>query len=250
VLCPGKPQTMQFVKDVLDEVMELFPGETIHIGGDECPRTRWKTCPDCQALIQREGLKNEDAMQNWFTRQVMAYLHDHGRRLQGWNEIMHGGELPDDVIVQQWNDAKAAITAARDGNDVVVSPTKYCYFDYPYTTTPLRKVYAGEPTPPELAATEFERHILGMQANLWTEWRPTDASCDEFTWPRLAALAEVGWSGKDARDVDDFMRRMSESHYRRLATRGLGAPSTQPADVIEQELARRGDIVEEPKKKR
>ncbi len=230
VLCPGKETTFEFVQNVLLEVMDLFPGKVIHLGGDECPRTRWKTCPSCQARIKSEGLKNEDALQNYFTRRMMKFLEDHGRRMQGWNEIMKGGKLPPEVIVHQWNDSSVAVAAAKDGNDVVDSITTYCYFDYDYRTTPLEKVYKFDPMPAGLNE-EQAKHILGGQANLWTEWKPTELSDDQFTWPRMIAMAEVLWSPKEGRSYDEFMSRMEAKHYDRLANLGLGAQGTPKDDI-------------------
>ena len=230
VLCPGKESTFEFMQNVLTEIMDLFPSKVIHLGGDECPRTRWKTCPNCQARIKSEGLANEDALQNYFTRRMMKFLADHGRRMQGWNEIMHGGKLPPEVIVHQWNDPKVSVAAAKDGNDVVDSLTTYCYFDYDYNTTPLAKVYKFDPMPEGLT-DEQAKHILGGQANLWTEWKPTELGDDQFTWPRMIAMAEVLWSPKDGRDFEDFQARMEAKHYDRLANMGLGAKDTPKEQI-------------------
>lgn len=232
VLCPGDPETFSFLEDVLSEVIALFPSRSIHIGGDEVDKTSWKKCALCQALMRREGLKNEDELQSWFTLRIAAFLKSKGRRLQGWNEIMRGGKLPQDAIVQQWDQPGAAVEAARAGNDVVVSQTGWTYFDYSYDTTPLRKVYEAEPTPAALSPDEA-RHILGAQAQLWTEVRVDDASADSFIWPRLIALAEVCWSPREARNWDDFERRLNTSHIARLALRGLGEAATSPARVQE-----------------
>ncbi len=230
VLCPGKPTTFTFLEDVLSEVIALFPSRSIHIGGDEVDKTSWKKCARCQALMKREGLKNEDELQSWFTLRIAAFLRSKGRRLQGWNEIMHGGKLPQDAIVQQWNQPSAAVEAARAGNDVVVSQTSWTYFDYSYDTTPLRKVYDGEPVPAALTPAEA-RHILGAQAQLWTEVRVDDASADSFIWPRLIALSEVCWSPREARNWDSFESRLNTAHIARLALRGLGEAATSPAQI-------------------
>ena len=235
VLCPGKESTFRFLEGVLSEVMELFPSKTIHIGGDEVDKTSWKNCASCQAIIAREGLKDEDGLQSWFTRRIAAFLRGKGRRMQGWNEIMRGGQLPHDAIVQQWDQPQSAAEAARDGYDVVVSQTTWTYFDYSYETTSLHKVYDGEPIPAGLTPAQA-RHILGAQAQLWTEVRPTDASADLFIWPRLIALAEVVWSPKAARDWDDFSRRLQTAHFERLALRGLGTASIDPK-LVRRHLA-------------
>ncbi|MDQ2799676.1 MAG: family 20 glycosylhydrolase, partial [Armatimonadota bacterium] len=220
VLNPAKPSTYAFVDGVLTEVMALFPSTAIHIGGDECPKAEWKASPECQALMRREGLKDEDALQNYFTRRIAAFLAAHGRRLQGWNEILKGGPLPKDVIVQQWSDPQAAVTAARAGNDVVSSLTRYAYFDYGYNVTSLKRVYSYDPMPPGLTSVQA-RHILGAEACLWTESKPTDAVANEYIWPRLTALAEVAWSPQAARDWAGFRARLLAAQYERMAQRGV-----------------------------
>lgn len=235
VFCPGKEDTFRFLEGVLDEVVALFPSTLIHIGGDECNKTRWKACPDCQAVMKRENLQDEDALQSWFTHRIAAYLRSKGRRLQGWDEILHGGNLPKDVVVHQWDQPKAAVQAARAGNDVVVSSTGWTYFDYDYKRIPLQKVYESDPVPPELSASEATR-ILGQQAQLWTEYRPTDASADEYIWPRLIALAERSWSPRETGNWQEFMNRMRNVHYKRLALRGLGAIGTGAETILENLL--------------
>jgi hexosaminidase len=242
VMDPGKPGTYDFVDGVFSEVMSLFPSPVIHIGGDECPKTQWKAAPECQALMRQHGLKDEDALQNYFTRHAATFLAAHGRRLQGWNEILQGGPLPSDVIVQQWNDPRAAAAAARAGNDVVVSLASHVYFDASNDATSLQKVYNFEPMPTGLDPAQ-SLHILGVEACLWTEGKPTDAVCDEFLWPRLTALAEIAWSPPETRDWAGFRARLLGTHYERLALMGLGTPGTDisPADV-RQALIDRSDF--------
>ena len=249
VLCAGNPEVYEFVKNVLDEVCELFPSNVIHIGGDECPRDRWHDCPKCQAKIKAEGLKDEDALQNYFTHYVAKYLESKGRRLQGWNEIMKGGDLPQSSIVHVWNNDKDTTTAAKSGRDVVYSRTSFMYFDYPWERVPMAKVYATEPIPSDLSADEA-KHILGLQANLWTEHRPTDISCDDFTWPRLAAMAEVAWTDKSKRDYTDFLSRMTRDQYARQAQTKLGASQEKSVEQIAKELAERGAIQEKKQEKK
>ena len=241
VLCAGNPKTYEFVQGVLDEVCDLFPSKVIHIGGDEVPRDRWHDCEKCQAKIKAEGLKDEDALQNYFTHWVAKYLESKGRRLQGWNEIMKGGDLPQSSIVHVWNNDKDTTAAAKSGRDVVYSRTSFLYFDYPWERVSMAKVYSCEPVPAELSPDEA-KHILGLQANLWTEHRPTDKSCDEFTWPRLCAMAEIGWTAAPAHDYSDFMNRMKSSQYQRLALTGLAASQEESAQQIASELAKRGAI--------
>jgi hexosaminidase len=238
VLCPGKPGTYEFVTDVLSEVIDLFPSKVIHIGGDEAPRVRWKECAECQKMIASHGLKDEDALQNYFTKRIADFLRSRGRRLQGWNEIMHGGELAKDVIVHQWSEPSAATNAAKAGTDVVVSLHSFLYFDYDYKTTPIAKTYEFYPTPAGLNDIEAA-HILGPQANLWTEHRVTEKDCDDYTWPRILAVAESGWTPRDQKNKDDFLNRLSADQCKRLAHSGLGAPTTQPAEDVERELSSR-----------
>lgn len=207
VYCAGKETTYQFCEDVLTEVMALFPhSPVIHVGGDECPKDNWKKCPDCQTMIKKHGLKDENALQGYFTSRIAHFLADHGRRLQGWNEIMEGTDLPKGVIVQQWNAPHSATLAAEAGLDVVCSPTSHCYFDYPYNQIPTHKVLDFEPVPSDLKA-ELQGHIIGIQGNLWTEHMDDEARVDYMAWPRTVALAEAAWSPKGEKDWGDFKHR-------------------------------------------
>jgi hexosaminidase len=220
VMDPGKPETYRFVEGVLTEVMALFPSKAIHIGGDECPKAQWESAPECQALMQQKGLKDEDALQNYFTQHLARFLAAHGRRLQGWNEILNGGPLPVEAIVQQWSDPEAARTAARAGNDVVVSSSSHVYFDASSDAVPLQQVYSFEPMPTGLSSVQ-SRHILGVEACLWTETKPADAVANEYIWPRLMAVAEVAWSPPLSRDWLGFVSRLSGTHYARLVLMGV-----------------------------
>jgi hexosaminidase len=242
VLCIGSPETFKFAEGVLDEICEMFPSNAIHIGGDEVPRDRWKACPKCQAKKRLLGLKNEDALQNFFTLHIAEYLESKGRRLQGWNEIMEGGDLLQSCVVHIWNNDKHTINAVKSGRDVVYSRTNFLYVDYPLEYMPLAKVYATEPVPAGLSREEI-LHITGPQANLWTEYLPTDKSCDEYAWPRLAALAEVAWTNAPKRDYLDFVSRMKQSQYARLANTRLAASEDDSVEQIEKSLAERGAIV-------
>jgi hexosaminidase len=231
-MCPSNPQTYEFIEGVLDEVMEIFPSPVIHIGGDECPRTQWKQCPRCQAMIKEKGLKSEDALQHVFTERVAAYIRGKGRRMQGWSEIIGGAELPKDVVVQQWLDASVGAKAATAGYDVVVSQIEYLYFDFTHERTPMQKAYSYDPVPAGLTA-DAATHIIGLQAQLWTEGLPTEADCDRNTWPRMLAVAEIAWSPKERRDWAGFVKRLEMSEYARLA-KAIGADP--------QKLAERGRI--------
>jgi hexosaminidase len=207
VFCVGNETVFTFLQNVLDEVMALFPAPFVHIGGDEVRKGRWKKCPDCQRRIVQEGLENEHALQMYFTNRIAVYLADHGRRLVGWNEILHD-ELHEGAVLQYWiRKRKKVIEAIRCGRDVIVSPYFQLYLDHSHNLTPLSKAYAFEPVFPGLSATEAE-HVLGLEAPLWTEFVPNQARLDYQTYPRLTAFAETGWSQKEHKDYADFCRRL------------------------------------------
>jgi hexosaminidase len=218
VYCAGNEQTFIFLQNVLDEVISLFPGEFIHIGGDECPKDRWQHCPKCQARIQQNDLKNENELQSYFIRRIEKYLVEKGRRLIGWDEILEGGLAPN-ASVMSWRGMEGGIQAARLGHNVVMTPTDYCYFDYYYTedfsqeppaiggVIPLEKVYSFEPIPAELSLEEAKL-ILGAQGNLWTEYIPTPELAEYMLHPRAAALSEVVWSPAELRNYPDFLERL------------------------------------------
>ncbi len=241
VYCAGNERVFEFLEDVLSEVIELFPSEFIHIGGDECPKNRWKACDKCQARIKAEGLKDEHELQSYFIRRIEKFLSAKGRRIIGWDEILEGGLAPN-ATVQSWRGMSGAIAAATSGHDVVSSPTTHCYLDYPQEPEPaapswmgfidLPKIYSFEPTPAELTR-EQARHVLGAEGNIWTERAP-QRLVDHQVFPRLCALAEVAWSPVDSRNWDDFVRRM-RTHYRRLDQLGVGycVPRPQLAGSVD-----------------
>lgn len=217
VFCAGNPEVYTFLENVLDEVLALFPSEYIHIGGDECPKTRWKECPRCQAKIKSEGLADEHELQSYFIRHFEKYLNERGRRLIGWDEILEGGLAPN-ATVMSWRGSKGGIEAASQGHDVVMTPNTHCYFDYyqsedhstePPTIggfIPLEKVYQFDPT--EGVPADKTSHVLGGQGNIWTEYMPTTEIVEYMAFPRAAAMAEVLWSDPSTRDYDDFLRRL------------------------------------------
>jgi hexosaminidase len=217
VYCAGNDKVFEFLEDVLSEVIELFPAPYIHIGGDECPKERWKKCPKCQARIKAEDLKNEDELQSYFIKRIEKFLLTRNRRLIGWDEILEGGLAPA-ATVQSWRGLDGAIAAARAGHDVIVSPTSHCYLDYPHNVTSLEKIYSFEPIPKQLTAQQA-KHILGGEGNMWTD-RTGQELVDSWVFPRLTALAEVLWSQKSSRDWKDFSGRMQE-HYKRLNVMGV-----------------------------
>jgi len=222
---PAKEGTFQFLADVLTEVSPLFPGKYIHIGGDEVPKETWKNSADCQALMRREGLKNEEELQSWFTRRIEKIVNAHGHSMIGWSEILQGG-LPQNAAVMDW--IGGAKEAAGAGHDVVMTPTAYCYFDFYQSSNhvaepkaaawggplTLDKIYAFEPMPTNVPPA-LQPHILGAQGNLWSEQIPNFHQAEYMAFPRACALAEVTWSAKEARNWDDFQRRLP-THLRRL----------------------------------
>jgi len=216
---PAKPETFQFLNNILAEVIPLFPYRYLHIGGDEVPKKTWTNSPDCQALMQREGLKNAQELQSWFTRRIEKIVSAHGRTIIGWSEILQGG-VATNAVVMDW--LGNAATAARTGHDVVMSPTAYCYFDFYQSTNhavepkaaswhnalTLAQVYSYDPMPTNLPP-ELQPHILGTQANLWTEWIPNLAHVEYMYFPRACALSEIAWSSRATLDWSDFQRRLT-----------------------------------------
>ncbi len=221
--CAGKESTFEFLENVLSEVMELFPSKYIHIGGDEANKEPWEKCSYCQKRIKTEGLKNTEELQSYFIRRIEKFLNSKGRELIGWDEILEGGLAPE-ATVMSWRGISGGIAAAKQGHDAIMTPGGYCYFDHyqgdpkvepeaigGYTT--LKKTYSYEPIPDELNAQEA-KHILGAQANLWTEFILTPEHAEYMAVPRMAALAEVVWSPKEKRNWDDFNKRMQRQFQR------------------------------------
>lgn len=218
VYCAGNDAAFSFIEDILGEVFDLFPSKFIHIGGDECPKDRWKTCPKCQERIKAEGLTDEHELQSYFIRRIEKFLNSNGRRLIGWDEILEGGLAPN-ATVMSWRGVDGGIAAARQGHDVVMSPTSHCYFDYPYDSISTEKVYSYEPVPEELTEEEAA-HILGAQANIWTECIPDQSRVDYMTFPRALALSEVVWTSAELRDWNCFEQRLAEQ-IKRLGILGV-----------------------------
>jgi hexosaminidase len=220
VYCAGNEATFTFLEEVLTEVMKLFPSPVIHIGGDEVPKERWRNCPKCQSVIEKQGLKDEDELQSYFIQRIEQFLNARGRQLIGWDEILEGGLAPN-AMVMSWRGIEGGIQAASTGHDAVMSPTSHCYFDYyqskspdeppgPYwegAYLPLETVYAYEPVPAALSA-EHAGHILGVQGNIWTEFIASEDHVEYMAFPRGTALSEVAWSAPEKRDYQDFMNRL------------------------------------------
>ena len=216
VFCP-KEQTFSFLQNVLSEVITLFPGPFIHIGGDEVSKDSWKHSADAQAVMRREGLKDENELETYFVQRMEKFLRSKGRRTIGWDEILEGGLAPN-AIVMSWRGEGGGIAAAKQKHGVIMSPTDYCYFDYNQGDAkreppsiggfiPLEKVYGYDPIPGELTSDD-QKYILGAQANLWTEYISTPQHLEYMTVPRLLALSEVVWSPEESKDYAGFLQRL------------------------------------------
>jgi hexosaminidase len=229
ILCAGNDSVFTFVQDVLTEIMDIFPSTYIHVGGDEAPKVRWQTCPKCQVRIKSEGLKNEAELQSYFIKRIEEFLISKNRRLIGWDEILEGGLAPE-ATVMAWRGIQAAIDAAAEGHDAIMTPVDYCYFDY-YQGDPatepeaiggfltLKTVYSYNPVPPALTP-EQSNHIIGIQGNLWTEFIKTPDYAEYMAFPRAIAIAEIGWSQQERRGWDNFIARM-DNQYARLDNLGV-----------------------------
>ena len=222
--CIGNPETFVFLKNVLDEVLEIFPSPYIHIGGDEADKRHWKTCPKDQALMLEEGLASVDELQSYAIRQMDLYLQAKGRKLIGWDEILEGG-LTAGATVMSWRGESGGIEAANAGHDVIMTPGSHLYFDSYQTDPrtqpeaiggylPLEKVYSYDPVP-EGISPDKRHHILGAQANIWTEYVPTTEHVEYMVFPRALALAEVNWTRPEDKHWPDFHTRL-QAHYKLL----------------------------------
>lgn len=214
--CIGNEKTFEFLENVLTEVMELFPSEYIHIGGDEAGKASWPNCKLCQARMKKEGLKDVNELQSYSIHRMERFLNSHGRKLLGWDEILDGGLAPN-ATVMSWRGTEGGLAAIRSGHKAIMSPGQYCYLDgyqdAPYSQPeaiggylPLKKVYGYEPVPDSLSADEAKL-MYGVQANLWTEYIPTEEHAEYMLYPRAIALAEVAWSKPENKSWEDFYRR-------------------------------------------
>lgn len=214
--CIGNEKTFEFLENVLTEVMELFPSEYIHIGGDEAGKASWPNCKLCQARMKKEGLKDVNELQSYSIHRMERFLNSHGRKLLGWDEILDGGLAPN-ATVMSWRGTEGGLAAIRSGHKAIMSPGQYCYLDgyqdAPYSQPeaiggylPLKKVYGYEPVPDSLSADEAKL-MYGVQANLWTEYVPTEEHAEYMLYPRAIALAEVAWSKPENKSWEDFHRR-------------------------------------------
>ena len=223
VYCP-KESTFKFLEDVIDEVVALFPGKYIHIGGDEAPKTNWKKCAHCQRLIKEKGLKDEHGLQSYFIARMEKYINTKGKQIIGWDEILEGGLAPN-ATVMSWRGTSGAIEAAKEGHDVILTPGSHCYFDHYQSDNeneplaiggflPLEKVYHFNPIPEELTDKEAT-YVLGAQGNVWTEYMQTEKQVEYMAFPRVVALSEVVWSSPENKNYSDFINRL-EQYQKRL----------------------------------
>ncbi len=227
VLCPGKEITFTFLEDVLSEVMDLFPSEYIHIGGDECPKTEWDKCPACQAKIKELGIKGDEKhtsgqyLQNYVTSRVQKFVNDRGRRIIGWDEILEG-DLAEGATVMSWRGVAGGVKASAMGFDVIMTPNTYLYLDYYQSKDasepfgigghlPLEKVYGYEPF--EGLDTNQQKHILGVQANLWTEYIATPEHLEYMLLPRMVALSEIQWCPAEAKNYERFTSSLKSKSF-------------------------------------
>ena len=226
VLCIGNEKTIPFLEGIMTEIIDIFPSKYIHIGGDEAPRTRWQKCSKCQALIRKEGLKAdkqhtaEDRLQSYCTARIEKFLNEHGRQIIGWDEILEG-DLAPNATVMSWRGSAGGIKAAQMGHDVIMTPNTYCYFDYfqsedtknePYDAIggyiPVEKVYSFDPV--EGLDEIQQKYVLGVQANVWTEYMTSPEQVEYMVLPRMAALAEVQWTQPGKKEYNNFLQRLGQ----------------------------------------
>jgi hexosaminidase len=236
------PKTMAFLEDVLSEVLEVFPNDYIHIGGDECPKKQWRESQDVQAYMRQHAIPDEHALQSHFIRHVDAFLHTRGRRLVGWDEILEGG-LSEHATVMSWRGEDGGIEAARAGHDAVMCPQTHLYLDHYQTQdtsqeplaiggyTPLEKTYSYDPIPTQLEASQYH-HVLGAQVQHWTEYMPTGSHVERMSFPRLAAFAETVWSAKEDKDYPRFLEKL-QPHFQRLERAGIQYHPTAHLEQLE-----------------
>ena len=214
--CPGKEETFAFLENVLTEVMELFPSEYVHIGGDEASKSGWKTCPDCHRRMQEEGLEDVDELQSYLIHRIEEFVNSKGKKIIGWDEILQGGLAPN-ATVMSWRGTEGGIKALKSGHDVIMTPSEFCYLDYtqdaPFKEpesiggyVPLAKTYSYEPAEKGLTEEEMS-HLLGVQCNLWSEYITQDSHAEYMYYPRAFAIAETGWSPAGKKDYGGFRER-------------------------------------------
>lgn len=214
VLCVGKDNVFNFVQNILNELIKIFPSEIIHVGGDEVKKRRWKKCPECQTRMKTEGLESEDDLQTYFTNRIANYLSSRGRRLMGWNEILNEN-LDNSAICHYWtNNFDKVLEQARNGRNIIMSERTAVYLDYPHELTPLERTYEYDPMPNELEE-KYREQIFGLEGLLWSEHVPNVKRLDWQIFPRLIAIAETGWTPKKRKDFNSFQKRL-EIYLKRL----------------------------------
>lgn len=209
--CLGNEKTYAFLEDVLGQIVDLFPGPYIHIGGDECPKGRWLRCPLCQARMKAEQLADGEALQSYFIKRIEKFLQAKGRRMIGWDEILEGGLAPQ-ATVMSWRGMSGGIAAAQAGHDVIMAPFAWTYFDYK-NSPKVEEVYSFDPLPRELSAAQGA-HVLGAQGQMWTDLHQKEKGIEALVYPRAVALAEVVWSPLALRNFEDFVRRLQTDQQR------------------------------------
>ncbi|HMA63528.1 MAG TPA: family 20 glycosylhydrolase [bacterium] len=242
ILCAGKDSTYIFIKNILKEVMDLFPSKYIHIGGDEAPKDRWENCPDCQQKMAELGLEDEEELQSHFIEEVGKFLNQHNRKLIGWDEILEGG-IPEGATVMSWRGVQGGLRAAHQDHDAIMVPYSHLYFDgyqadpaiEPLAIgywAPLKKVYNFQPIPEQLDQNQ-KQHILGVEATLWTEYISTPGYAEYMLMPRMSALSEIAWSPKNNRDWYSFSDRLQKQYKRYMAMEAnFRIPTPQIDDMI------------------
>ncbi len=254
VFCAGNDSVFTVLEDVLGEVMDLFPGEYIHIGGDECPKERWKACTKCQARMKANGLKDEHELQSYFIRRIEKFVNGRGRKIIGWDEILEGGLAPN-AAVMSWRGTEGGAAAARQRHKVVMSPGSHCYFDHyqgdaaqePLAIgghTTVQKVYAYEPIPAELRPDEH-KYVLGAQGNVWTEYITRPENVEYMALPRMAALAEVLWTPVELRDEAHMLARL-DRELDRLEAMGVNASRSRDNAPFTLRQGEPGSVPAEP----
>ncbi len=226
IFCAGKEETFTFLEDVLTEVMALFPSKYIHIGGDECPKTRWKECPNCQKRIKELGLKNEHELQSYLTTRIEKFLNANGRQILGWDEMLEGGLAPN-AAVMSWRGETGGIAAAKQKHNVIMNPEQVLYLDYnqgyspnePLTIgrlTTVEKMYNYNPTPVDSLTLEEQKYIIGVQSNLWSEYLTSPAKLNYMIYPRVFALAEIAWTAPQNKNYNHFILNQIPYHLEKL----------------------------------
>ena len=257
--CIGNEQSFTFMEDVLAEVIDLFPSEYIHVGGDEAGKSAWKKCPKCQALMKEKGMKNVDELQSYMIHRAEEFLNSKDRKLIGWDEILEGGLAPE-ATVMSWRGEDGGIKSARMGHDVVMTPGNYMYLDFyqadpktqPYAIggyTPIKKVYSYDPVPADSLTAEECRHILGVQANTWTEYIQTPEHLEYMMFPRALAVAEIGWTPQELRTWEDFKPRMN-AHISKSSALYAGPITVQDFAHIKAAIFRDGVLQGTPTEKK